>query len=269
VRGTQPAICKPVNTTTTTAAETITFQCRRADGATAGAVTLPADKARSVFRACGGIGELFSDAGPVSVCPEIFKAAQAMEHALNFPELNPAKAALQHHVSGAIERGEAIAIAGQPDVSRASDGGATALEGHCTRCGCSLSHPKHPARRCTLKEWRAMAALGCRGWSELSDEERAAYGDRTAPAKRTGYSFDGCGINGCDEYGSRLATLTDAGHAAKVGELFAAAPELLAALSLIVSKAYMPQGANPAHEDYHVHPNLIADAHALLARLSQ
>jgi hypothetical protein len=28
----------------------------------------------------------------------------------------------------------------------------------CSRCGCSLPHPNHPPRRCTLAEWRAAAA---------------------------------------------------------------------------------------------------------------
>lgn len=42
-------------------------------------------------------------------------------------------------------------------------------------------------------------------------------------------SFDGFGINGPDEYKSRLATLTPAGQALNVGPLLAAAPELLEA----------------------------------------
>lgn len=30
--------------------------------------------------------------------------------------------------------------------------------GACTRCDCKLPHPKHPARRCTLAEWRGLWA---------------------------------------------------------------------------------------------------------------
>lgn len=44
------------------------------------------------------------------------------------------------------------------------------------------------------------------------------------------YSFDGHGINGRDEYRTRLATLTNEGRAENVGPLFAAAPEMRAAL---------------------------------------
>jgi len=47
------------------------------------------------------------------------------------------------------------------------------------------------------------------------------------------YTFDGYGINGADEYKSRLATLTDEGHAQNIGNLFAASPELLAALESV------------------------------------
>lgn len=48
--------------------------------------------------------------------------------------------------------------------------------------------------------------------------------------KFNNFTFDGFGVNGADEYRSRLATLTEAGHAAKVGPMFAAAPELMAEL---------------------------------------
>lgn len=44
------------------------------------------------------------------------------------------------------------------------------------------------------------------------------------------FSFDGCGINGKDEFRTRLATLTEAGKAQGVGPLFASADKLLAAL---------------------------------------
>ena len=48
------------------------------------------------------------------------------------------------------------------------------------------------------------------------------------------FSFDGFGINGADQYRSRLATLTPAGQAAKVGPLFGAAPDLHDALSALL-----------------------------------
>lgn len=51
---------------------------------------------------------------------------------------------------------------------------------------------------------------------------RAAYLDRPE------LSFDGCGINGSDEYRTRIATFSN--QAEKYGPLFAAAPDLLAAL---------------------------------------
>jgi len=45
--------------------------------------------------------------------------------------------------------------------------------------------------------------------------------------ERTELSFDGHGINGPDEYRTRIATFTGAHGAADYGPLFAAAPELL------------------------------------------
>ncbi len=57
----------------------------------------------------------------------------------------------------------------------------------------------------------------------------------------TTYSFDGKGINGADEYRSRLATLTDEGHKQKIGPLFAASPEILEALEALVRMAEMIQ----------------------------
>jgi len=49
----------------------------------------------------------------------------------------------------------------------------------------------------------------------------------TDTKNRPQWVFDGCGINGPDEYRSRLATLTPAGQDAKCGALMVAAPELL------------------------------------------
>lgn len=47
------------------------------------------------------------------------------------------------------------------------------------------------------------------------------------------WNFDGKGINGGDEYMSRIATLTDHGHSLNAGALMSSAPELLAALQLL------------------------------------
>lgn len=43
-------------------------------------------------------------------------------------------------------------------------------------------------------------------------------------------NYDGIGINGADEYRSRIATFNQPDGGAEYGALFAAAPELLAAL---------------------------------------
>lgn len=60
------------------------------------------------------------------------------------------------------------------------------------------------------------------------------------------FNFDGKGINGGDEYMSRIATLTEHGHSLAVGRLFAAAPELLAALESVVKSLEMwPGEKNP------------------------
>jgi len=48
-------------------------------------------------------------------------------------------------------------------------------------------------------------------------------------------SFDGFGINGPDKYRSRVATFTK-GSGPKYGNLFAAAPELLAALENLLAE---------------------------------
>jgi hypothetical protein len=49
-------------------------------------------------------------------------------------------------------------------------------------------------------------------------------------SNRRELSFDSIGINGPDEYRERVATFTRFGYAEKYGPLFAAAPDLLAAL---------------------------------------
>lgn len=68
--------------------------------------------------------------------------------------------------------------------------------------------------------------------------------------KHNHFSFDGRGISGTDKYRSRLATLTEAGHAAKVGPLFAAAPDMLAALQALSDwgrEHTSPRDANSPH----------------------
>jgi hypothetical protein len=58
-----------------------------------------------------------------------------------------------------------------------------------------------------------------------------------APAVAAGLTFDGFGINGADEYRSRLATFTESairdGRAARFGDLLASAPELAADLAAV------------------------------------
>ena len=60
-------------------------------------------------------------------------------------------------------------------------------------------------------------------------------------------SFDGKGINGSDIYRTRLATFTTGATAAdveKYGNLFAAAPELLAALENLLCEYYRISGGS-------------------------
>jgi hypothetical protein len=52
---------------------------------------------------------------------------------------------------------------------------------------------------------------------------------------RSELTYDGCGINGPDEYRSRVATFANYDLAGKYGPLLAAAPELLAEAELFVS----------------------------------
>ncbi len=51
-------------------------------------------------------------------------------------------------------------------------------------------------------------------------------------------SYDGCGINGPDEYRTRIATFTNkrSKESDHYGRLFAAAPDLLAALETIAAR---------------------------------
>lgn len=63
--------------------------------------------------------------------------------------------------------------------------------------------------------------------------EACPYCREDHKGNRLPFSFDGFGINGCDVYRSRLATFTPAASEDQrrvLGPLFAAAPDLLAAL---------------------------------------
>lgn len=55
------------------------------------------------------------------------------------------------------------------------------------------------------------------------------------------WNFDGFGVNGGDEFGSRIATLTEYGHQIKAGPVLAAAPELLEALTLALPYVEMAE----------------------------
>ncbi len=57
-------------------------------------------------------------------------------------------------------------------------------------------------------------------------------------------SFDGCGINGPDEYRSRIATFARGADVKRYGPLLAAAPELLAALRELVEWATDDRGGD-------------------------
>lgn len=84
-------------------------------------------------------------------------------------------------------------------------------------------------------------------------------------APRPELSFDGCGINGPDEYRTRLATFNwkAAGTSEVIkryGNLFAAAPELLSALKMFVAQ-YEGNG----RDDREQRPEMIA-ARAAIAK---
>lgn len=82
----------------------------------------------------------------------------------------------------------------------------------------------------------------------LHPDKVAGFKPAAHVSDRPELSFDGFGINGPDEYRSRIATFTkreDGTTAgAKYGPLFAAAPEMLAVLRLIVTDA--EKAVNPA-----------------------
>lgn len=73
--------------------------------------------------------------------------------------------------------------------------------------------------------------------------------------------FDGKGINGPDEYRTRIATFTSADAAEKYGPLFEAAPELLEACELLLN---VLAECEPVvlGESYSAHAHRVARAHA-------
>jgi hypothetical protein len=80
-------------------------------------------------------------------------------------------------------------------------------------------------------------------------------------------SYDGKGINGPDEYRTRIATFTGAHGAADYGPLFAAAPELLAMVEALDAylrdiRAENLDGSEPALGE------LLDDSLALRERLA-
>ncbi len=63
-------------------------------------------------------------------------------------------------------------------------------------------------------------------------------------------SFDGKGINDRDEFRSRIATFTTEDHAKEYGALFAAAPELLAALNELLDAMWHHIGKRDVKKHY-------------------
>lgn len=61
------------------------------------------------------------------------------------------------------------------------------------------------------------------------------------------FNFDGFGINGPDEYKSRVATFTPYGLGLNCGPLLAAAPDLLEALKNIVASTKNYRVPNPVY----------------------
>lgn len=60
---------------------------------------------------------------------------------------------------------------------------------------------------------------------------------QTNETKQAGQlSFDGCGINGPDKYKTRIATFAYTKAVTAYGPLFAAAPELLDALEMLIEQ---------------------------------
>lgn len=87
---------------------------------------------------------------------------------------------------------------------------------------------------------------------------------RELHATDRGLTFDGFGINGCDLYRSRLATLTH--YAPKeLGPVFSAAPELVAALNTLLARcASLDQSAT---RDGLLNADAIAQARAALNKV--
>lgn len=78
-----------------------------------------------------------------------------------------------------------------------------------------------------------------------------------------GLSFDGKGINGCGMYGTRIATFISGSsddETALLGPMFAAAPELLAALKRIREAFYVNGKRHALMAALHGTQELIASA---------
>ena len=73
--------------------------------------------------------------------------------------------------------------------------------------------------------------------------------DGKAEQPRPTLTFDGCGINGPDEYRTRLATFTDREQGKAWGSLLAAAPELLEALEEAATWMDDDKGGDLPHTD--------------------
>lgn len=87
------------------------------------------------------------------------------------------------------------------------------------------------------------------------------------------FTFDGKGINDAnDQYRQRLATLTDAGHEAKIGPLLAAAPEMLTHLQTSledIERAIWNQSPSDMHATLIVTQDDVTFLKTLIAKATQ
>jgi hypothetical protein len=70
-------------------------------------------------------------------------------------------------------------------------------------------------------------------WDVYSDDACALCGEIHEPER--GLSYDGCGINSCDQHRSRIATFQRGAQRRMLGPMFEAAPDLLEACNLVVT----------------------------------
>ena len=87
----------------------------------------------------------------------------------------------------------------------------------------------------------------CEAEWTYAEWERMRMSNTTKQAGRPELTFDGCGINGPDEYRTRIATFTSG--AGKYGPLFAAAPALLNCLRHLEAELQAEFGEVPAGVD--------------------